>query len=466
MASLYICKKCLELKRENDHLKEENQSLKSKLKYQEKKHKEGYFGSSTPSSKVHLKAHSLVENQKKKGGAKIGHNGHGRKKETDDTADEVKTLSIEEICTVCQRELRSKEFRERTIIDSFPILAKSILYRCEKKWCPYCKKTYQAKPDVLPNSLYGNQLIAQAIVMHYEKGITVGKIETMMGKRVKSGSLFQLFHRIALMWEAVVPKLIEEYRQSHVKHADETGWRTDGANGYSWNFCTSDVSIFCFENTRSSKIPEKIFGTENLPGVLVVDRYNGYNKVPCKIQYCYAHLLRLVKALEDEFDESDEVKKFVDTLAPLLSDAMRLRNRSISNKMYYKEAEKLKRKILKVIRSSSTHSGIKDVQNVFYKNRKRLYHWVKDRKIPPENNYAERELRPTVIARKVSFGSQSIQGAKTRSILMTILHTAKKRLQNQTIENWFKEALSKIIQNPTINLYTLLPPVNPNKHQM
>ncbi|MFH1562568.1 MAG: transposase [Nitrospirota bacterium] len=35
---------------------------------------------------------------------------------------------------------------------------------------------------------------------------------------------------------------------------------------------------------------------------MVVDRYNGYNKVPCEIQYCYAHLLRNVEDLEKQFN--------------------------------------------------------------------------------------------------------------------------------------------------------------------
>ena len=38
---------------------------------------------------------------------------------------------------------------------------------------------------------------------------------------------------------------------------------------------------------------------------------------------------------------------------------------------------------------------------------------VEDRRVPCENNRAERELRPTVIARKVLHGSQSEEGAKT-----------------------------------------------------
>ena len=63
----------------------------------------------------------------------------------------------------------------------------------------------------------------------------------------------------------------------------------------------------------------------------------------------------------------------------------------------------------------------------------RLYHWVDDCRVPTHNNRSEREVRPTVIARKVSFGSQSAQGAKTCSVWMSILHTAKKRLPKKYV---------------------------------
>jgi len=71
----------------------------------------------------------------------------------------------------------------------------------------------------------------------------------------------------------------------------------------------------------------------------------------------------------------------------------------------------------------------------------RLFHRVEDPLIPAENNFAERELRPLVIARKISFGSQSDAGARTREIMMTILHTLEKRSPN--VEAAFKAALNK-----------------------
>ena len=80
--------------------------------------------------------------------------------------------------------------------------------------------------------------------------------------------------------------------------------------------------FFVFVKSRSSSVPKEVFGTKELPGVLVVDRYNAYNRMPSKIQYCYAHLLRDVKDMEKEFPDNTEVASFVEELAPLLSSAM------------------------------------------------------------------------------------------------------------------------------------------------
>jgi transposase len=157
-------------------------------------------------------------------------------------------------------------------------------------------------------------------VMHYLYGLPLGRVSEYSG--VGAGSLMTMFHRSTGLFEEVPRKLIEEYRQAHVKHADETGWRTDGKNGYVWLFATNRLSIFQFGKSRSAKIPQAVFGTEPLPGVLVVDRYNGYNKIQCRIQYCYAHLLRDVQDLEKDFPDNAEVSTFVAVVAPLMALAM------------------------------------------------------------------------------------------------------------------------------------------------
>ena len=252
-------------------------------------------------------------------------------------------------------------------------------------------------------------------------------------------------------------ELINYYRQSPVKHADETSWRNDGQNGYAWHFCTTDISIYRLRKSRSSKVVKEVLGNKPLTGVLVVDRYNVYNKAPCDIQYCYAHLLRNVQDLEKEFPNNSEIHRFVETVAPMLAEAMRLQSEKISDKVFKKRAKKIKSKIIAAMNQEANHPGIQHIQNIFREKKHRLYHWADNRNIPAENNFCERELRGLVIARKISFGSQSDKGAKTREILMTVLFTLQKQHPNNPMEI-FLNCLNEITSNPEVDVYNILFP--------
>jgi len=334
--------------------------------------------------------------------------------------------SVGEACPYCGDRLEDKGYETRGVLDSRPVKAEKVLYRLPKKYCLRCHKSFQPQaPGVLPRALYGNQLIATASVMHYLHGIPMGRICEQMG--IGAGALVEVFHTLAKLFYSVLERLIEDYRRSAVKHADETGWRIDGKNGYAWLFATERISIFLFKPTRSSKIPKMVLGDESLPGTLVVDRYAGYNKAPCAVQYCYEHLSREVKDLEKDFPDSDEIKTFVSVMVPLLTEAMQLRNQPITDEMFYDRAAKVKTGIITAVAAQATHLGIRRIQDIFDENAHRMYHWAKDRRVPAENNLAERDLRPTVIARKVSFGSISDAGADTRGVLMTVLNTLKNK---------------------------------------
>ena len=238
-----------------------------------------------------------------------------------------------------------------------------------------------------------------------------------------------------------------------VKHADETGWRTDGHNGYAWLFCTERISLFRFRQSRSGQVALQVLGARRLRGVLVVDRYHGYNRAPCALQYCYAHLLRDVQDLEKEFPEQAEVQRFVSDLAPGLARAMHLRGLKLTRQQFRQQARQTQQEITSLAQSPAQHPGIQKIQNIFREQTQRLFHWTKSPDIPAENNRAERELRPLVIARKISFGSQSEAGARTRETLMTVLHTLRKRTINVTAA--FEQALDRLVKNQ-IDSYTAL----------
>ena len=447
---MVYCKECLEKQRKINELEEEIASLKGKLRYQQRSAKEGLFGSSTPSSKIPVKPNSSAAHGRNRGGGKPGHKGHGRSSIREEDADEVLNLGVGDVCPDCGSILEQKGTRTRTVIDCQPVKMKKVVYYLGRKRCPECKKLIAARaPGVFAKCLYSNQLLTYVAVQHYIYGNTLGQIEKQTG--IGYSSLVDAMHQLARRLKNVPESLIQAYRQAAVKHADETGWRTDGQNGYSWLFCTPEISIFRFRRSRSASVPREVFGEKIVPGVLVVDRYNGYNKMPCSIQYCYAHLLRDLKDLEKDFPENAEIKSFVEALAPQLAGAISLRTLDITDRQFKRQASKIKNKIISITNSQAKHPAIQKIQDIFREKAGRLYHWAKNRDTPADNNLAERELRPLVIARKISFGSQSDAGARTREILMTVLHTLKKKTSDVTIA--FKSSLDKLAEQADIDSY-------------
>lgn len=462
MTDLRYCTVCLEKQQLINRLTVENEKLKAQLRSQERSAREGAFGASTPSSKIPIKPNTLSERQARCGGLKPGHAGHGRTALSEETADRMERVALsQETCPDCGVKLLSAGPVRRTVTDLRVQRVEKVLLHLERKRCPQCKRRWTARaPGVLPKGLYTNALLAQMCEQHYLHGIPLGVIERQTG--LAHGALLPALRQVAVRLEGAAESLVAEYRKAPVKHADETergaqalpGWRTDGQNGYVWLFATPQLSLFRFRSTRSAVVPAEVLGKEPLPGVLVVDRYHAYNHAPVAIEYCYAHLKRDTEGIEKEFPDEPEVAAFVASLVPALCEAMTLRTLGLPRKEFLRRAGRIKRRIIAVTSRQARHLAIQKIQNVFRKHKNRLYHWTRDPSIPAENNLAERDLRPLVIARKVSFGSQSQAGARTRETLMSILHTLKKRHASPACG--IQSALDRLAENPSLDPYGLL----------
>jgi transposase len=443
-----LCFDCLRFRRERDEarrevkrLKEENRRLREKLDCAHRTILEAPFGSSTPSSKQPVKAKTTAERQARKGGARTGHKGRGRQTTSRRPTLPTETVAVPQACPNCGGRLELPSIRTRTLLSCQPPQPVTRSVDVQEAWCPDCHKTIRPRtPGAFPRMFLDNSALAYVAVEHYLHGQTLGRLAQITG--VHKGTLTNAMHFLADLLAPGLEGVQQRLRLAAVIFADETVWRNDGDNGYAWMFRTGDCVLYRFCDTRSGEVPRSILGTDFLRGVLVTDRYAGYNGILMARQFCYAHLLRDLQDIERQFPDVPEVAAFVAHLAPLLSDAMALRREARNRAQYRCRARRLKARIQRAIRRPARHPAVQSYQDIFRQHRDKLYHWVDDPDVPPDNNTAERGLRPTVIARKLSFGSQSKRGASTREILMSIIGTISLR----THDPWrtLRDALDRL----------------------
>jgi transposase len=422
-----FCPKHLKLLSENARLKEEIARLKAKLARQERTAKEQPFGLSTPSSKQLVKPSlpelSEAEVKRRKGGARIGHAGHGWK-EPEGPAPETEILPALEACPCCGGALESfpaEEENVRELIDCNPLPSFRRRVKVPTRYCPRCRKPVRPRIDgVLPKTRLTNNVMARVAAEHYFYGIPMGVVARRLN--VAKGVLFNEMHRLAEILQPAADGLLMLLRGAAVKQADETSWRTDGDNGYAWVFIAGRITLFVCEQTRSSSVPSAVLS--DCIGKLMTDRYAAYNCFNGDRGYCLEHLKRETLKIVVDNPKSKECLSFTTELVPWLCMAMSLRvDCAGDNVTYLLSAAFIRHKIEVIVEAPARHPAVQRIQNIFRENAERLWLWTTDPRMPADNNAAERAIRPLAIARKVSHGSMSVQGRKTRSVLMSVLHT-------------------------------------------
>jgi transposase len=68
------------------------------------------------------------------------------------------------------------------------------------------------------------------------------------------------------------------------------------------------------------------------------------------------------------------------------------------------------------------------------------WYFLNDPSVPPDNNLAERSLRPSVTKRKVSGGSRSMKRFEETANLLSVIQTC--RFQTRSVIDFFREAIS------------------------
>ena len=112
--------------------------------------------------------------------------------------------------------------------------------------CPACRRRC-TPPAVLEGVVLGQQrlgvnLLSLIATLREEGRLPIRSVQwyldTVHQLRRSVGAIVSAIHRTAQRAQPAVAQVLERIRASPVVHADETGWRQSGANGYGWTFST------------------------------------------------------------------------------------------------------------------------------------------------------------------------------------------------------------------------------------
>jgi hypothetical protein len=382
---------------------------------------------------------------KRKPGGQKGHKGYGRKRPI--RVDEEKRIYLER-CPDCDCKLKRSNTTKSHTVEDIPGIEQSVVkavkYRTEVQWCPGCRKVVKGRAlGVIPRSRLGVNVLLYVLIHKYicrEPWETiVFNLSSWYGLHVSKGSLVAMMHRARKWMGSRYTRLLEQIRAAAVKYADETSWRLDGINHWLWGFFTDKHAYYTIEESRGKKVPQEVLADSHPKDVLVRDDYAGYMKLPLLHQSCWRHLLAVSHENAVQPDVSPEMvqlheklKSMFSSLQKIVESPFDLRKRKIAHKIF-------KERIQRIIDTSFQHDDSTEIHTRISNQNTNLITALLHRNVPLTNNHSERNIRCFVVARKISGGSRSRDGAKTNAVIMSIVQTI--RLQKKPIITTLKEYL-------------------------
>ena len=215
-----------------------------------------------------------------------------------------------------------------------------------------------------------------------------------------------------------VSGIVERIRGSPVVHADETGWREDGANGYVWTFSTPTDRYF-LRRGRGKSVVDEVLG-DGFAGVLVCDFYAAYPHYDGPKQRCWAHLLRDIHDLQGLYPDDGQLAQWAGAVHGLYAEAKAFahpkeKQRRAAQRAWEQRLLAIGRPFLDD-RAAAQAKLCRRIE----RHIKELFVFVGEPAAPSDNNAAERSLRHLVVSRKVSGGTRSAQGTDTKVTLHSL----------------------------------------------
>jgi transposase len=413
--------------------------------------------SSSPPSSDPLNAEKRQEKNKsgKKRGGQPGHKGHSRVLYESSECESI-LEHHPETCSCCGEKLTGVDANpyRHQIVEIPPINPIIVEHRLHQLMCEECGTLTRAKlpSDVHPSG-YGVRVVALVALLsglyRHSQRMVQSAMQDLFGISMSLGTVNNLRLEASNAVESAVCEAKIYVQNSTVVGADETSFlqgNVDGCNSkksqaWLWVAVTPLVTFFQITLSRCSDAARNLLG-EDFGGILNSDRYAAYNWVDLEQrQLCWAHLKRefikiserpgvssdignaLVKQQEKLFELWHQVRDGTLKRCEFQLLVQQIRNTinfSLQEAANYEIGSKEKTPLAKTVRTCRQLLKVESA----------LWLFVKVEGVEPTNNAAERAIRPAVIWRRTSFGSQTQTGSAFVARMLTVVTTLKSQRRN------------------------------------
>jgi len=374
-------------------------------------------------------------------------------------------------CNCCNGDLKDTGITEDSeYLTVIPAIYMIIRQKRHKYKCTKCHGnliTANAPKRIIPGSSYSDEMILDVGLSKYCDLIPMERYVAMAGRKglmdLPPQSLIGLTHHLANYVEGAANKVKEAILAEKVLYGDESPHKMLEGDArktwYLWAFSSSTASYFDIQNSRSGDIVENFLEKSNCQ-YLMSDAYTAYKKAVTQVNkergerssdkiiniFCNSHSRRKFKQSENNFKTVSKyfIKcyKHIYRLENLLNcpEAKLAKDKIRKWQMIYFKL--MERKALSLKNSYSHKSSIGKAIKYFLKHYSGLTYFINHYHLPIDNNSSERLIRDHVVGRKTWYGTHSKRGAKTASILLTLIQSCK--LIKVNPREYFKELVNSL----------------------
>jgi transposase len=292
--------------------------------------------------------------------------------------------------------------------------------------CGACGKRFCAAPPegMAPGTPFGAGIRALLLYLHHSHHVGFERLSRMMaelfGLTISEGAIANAFRRAQTAITTACAAIKEKLLAARVIASDETTSRIAGATHWQWVFVSAKAVLHQIAPRRAKAVAEEMLG-DHRPEVWVSDRYAGQQDLAPAHQVCLAHVLRDVQYAIDCGDTL-----FAPRLRELLRWAIRIGRRRdalrpTTLRQYHARAE---RRLDALLALPAAHPAGRELQSAVKAWRTKFFVFLEDPEVPATNNVCERELRPSVVFRKVTGGFRSGWGAQIHAGYRSVTGTA------------------------------------------